>query len=153
MCLVGTTLCSETWPVTQLDVSRLERNVNSMVRWMCGVSLLDRISGCELRMHLGLCGVPEAMRWNRLMFFVHIQRQQLNTWPSKVLSVEVDAPQPRGRPKQRWYDVVSKDMKVLGIGKTLAEDRVSWRRKIHPGQTQQSQLQPSRRGRRRLNEE
>ena len=144
---------SETWPVTQADVSRLERNINSMVRWMCGVSLTDKISSSELRNRLGLYGIPETLRWNRLRYFGHLLRQGEGVWPSKVLSVEVDAPQPKGRPKQRWFDVVSKDMKALGMTKDLAEERTTWRKRIHPAEMQPNLLQPFRRGRRRQNAE
>ena len=30
---------SETWPVKEEDIKRLERNDARMIRWMCGVSL------------------------------------------------------------------------------------------------------------------
>ena len=48
---------SETWTITQANVLRIERNVNSMVRWICGVSLNDRVSSLDLRKRLGLWGV------------------------------------------------------------------------------------------------
>lgn len=37
----------------------------------------------------------------------------------------------RGRPKITCKEVVSKDLRILGIG--LAKDRVQWMRKIHIG--------------------
>ena len=144
---------SETWPVTQVDVARIERNVNSMIRWMCGVSLSQKLSSSSLRERLGLWGVAETLRWNRLRFYGHLLRQERGAWPAKALSIEVEAPQPIGRPRQRWIDVVNKDVKTLGISKSLAADRPTWRKKIHPAETQRSQLQPSRRGRRRQNAE
>jgi hypothetical protein len=40
---------SETWAVKVSDMSRLERADNTMVRWMCGVTLRDRRRSVELR--------------------------------------------------------------------------------------------------------
>ena len=44
----------ETWAVREEDLSRLERNDMMMIRWMCNVSLKDRIPSGELRARLGL---------------------------------------------------------------------------------------------------
>ena len=144
---------SETWPVTQSDILRLERNVNAMMRWICGVSIANKIASSDLRTRLGLWGVSETLRWNRLRFYGHLLRQHEGAWPSNVLKFQVNAPQPKGRPKQRWRDVVTKDMKDLNLHESITKDRAAWRGRIHPATMQQHQLQHSRRGRRRLNEE
>src|SRR6266496_2955634 len=39
---------SETWAVRVEDGSKLERAERMMVRWMCGVTLMDRIASVEL---------------------------------------------------------------------------------------------------------
>ncbi len=44
----------------------MERNENVMLRWMCGVTLMDKISTVELRRRLGVEGVVEVMRRGRL---------------------------------------------------------------------------------------
>ena len=38
----------ETWAVREEDLSRLERNDMMMIRWMCNVSLKDRVPSGEL---------------------------------------------------------------------------------------------------------
>ena len=53
---------SETWPVKVEDMQRLERRERMMVRWMCGVSLKDRISSVELNERLGVEGVADIVR-------------------------------------------------------------------------------------------
>ena len=40
---------SETWPMKKEDMQRLERTERMMVRWLCGVSLKNRISSEELK--------------------------------------------------------------------------------------------------------
>jgi len=40
---------SETWPVRKENVVALQRAEMRMVRWMCGVKLIDRFPSSELR--------------------------------------------------------------------------------------------------------
>ena len=44
---------SETWPMKVDDMQRLERTERLMVRWMCSVSLKDRIPSKNLNSYLG----------------------------------------------------------------------------------------------------
>lgn len=105
-CILSVLLyASETWAVTTSDVSRLQRNFNSMIRWICGVTLLDHTPSAELVSRLGLYGLSETLRWHRLRLYGHLLRHPDN-WPSSALSFDVDAPYPRGRPKQRWMSLV-----------------------------------------------
>ena len=55
---------SETWAVRVEEEQRMERNENVMLRWMCGVTLRDKVPTVELRRRLGFEGVVEAMRRN-----------------------------------------------------------------------------------------
>jgi hypothetical protein len=43
---------SETWAVRVEEEQRMERNENVMLRWMCGVTLRDKVSTVELRRRL-----------------------------------------------------------------------------------------------------
>ena len=69
------------------------------------------------------------------------------------MSFVVDGPNPRGRPRLRWSDVVQKDMKIKDINITLADDREKWRNAIKPQTTQQMRLQPATSGRRSINDQ
>ena len=64
---------SETWPVRTEDVQRMERTERMMIRWMCGVSLKNRISSAELYGRLGVEEVTVVMRRGRLRWFWHIE--------------------------------------------------------------------------------
>ena len=55
----------ETWAVNVEDVSKLERAERMMVRWMCGVTLRDRIASVELYSQLGLEEVGVVLRRER----------------------------------------------------------------------------------------
>jgi len=47
---------SEIWPMMVEDMHHLERTEHMMVRWMCGVSLKNKISSVELNGGLGMEG-------------------------------------------------------------------------------------------------
>ena len=40
---------SETWTVRVEEEQRIERNENVMLRWMCGVTLRDKVPTVELQ--------------------------------------------------------------------------------------------------------
>ena len=40
---------SETWAVRTEEEQRMERNENVMLKWMCGVSLKDKVPTVELK--------------------------------------------------------------------------------------------------------
>ena len=49
-------------PVRVEKEQRMERNENVMLRWMCEVTLRDKVLTVELRRRLGIEGVVEVMR-------------------------------------------------------------------------------------------
>ena len=58
---------SEVWAMNVQQSARLEQTEMRMVRWMCGVSLRDRVLSAELRAErMGIELVSEAVKQNRL---------------------------------------------------------------------------------------
>jgi len=82
----------------------LERTEHNMVRWMCWVSLNNRISSVELNGSLGVEGGHGRMRW-----FVHLERKGGDDWVSTCRGFEVAGPKGRGRSRSRktWVNVSS----------------------------------------------
>ena len=74
---------SENWTVRVEEEPRMERKENVVLRWMCGVTLRDKvrkvvrdkIPSVELRRRLGIEGVVEVMRRGRLRWFGHVERK------------------------------------------------------------------------------
>ena len=54
------------------DMQGLERTERLMVRWMCSVSLKDRIQSQKL--NLGVSSVTDVVRRGRLRWFGHLER-------------------------------------------------------------------------------
>ena len=74
---------SETWPM-KVDDMRLERTERLMVRWMCSVSLKDRILSKKLNSYLGVSSV----RRGRLRWFDHLERTCESVWMIGCLLAE-----------------------------------------------------------------
>ena len=57
------------------DKQRLKRMEKMMVRWMCGVTLKNRITSEELRNRLNIEAGTEIVRRGRLRWFGHVDRK------------------------------------------------------------------------------
>ena len=119
------------WAMTSDDLSRLIRNDNWMVRWICSKKLSDRCTVSDLHSKLNIISLAETIRRGRLRWFGHLMRMDENLWQKKVLTYVVPGVAPRGHPKVRWMDNVKKDMKDLSIEADLTADRARWRQAIY----------------------
>ena len=90
---------SETWAVRVEEEQRMERNENIMLRWMCGVTLRDKVSMVELRRRLGIKGVVKVMRRRRLRWFGHVERKEVDDWMSAWRNLEMAGSRGKGRPR------------------------------------------------------
>ena len=97
---------SETWPVRKENVVALQRAEMSMVRWMCGVKLKDRLPSKELRERLGVDDIALVLQQNRLRWYGHVLREDDDDWVNKCMEYEVEGSRPRRRPKRTWKEIV-----------------------------------------------
>ena len=109
-----------------------------MIRWICSSKLADRDPLNELRSRLGLSSIENVLRWNRLRWFGHLQRMNVNSWPRKIETFDAPGSYPRGRPRKRWLDCINEDLKHTRLHPDLASNRNLWRQKIHPRHNQPS---------------
>ena len=133
---------SETWPVKVEDMQRLERMERMMVRWMCGVSLKDRISSVELNERLGVEGVADIVRRGRLRWFGHLERKGRNDWVSTCRSFEVAGPKGKGRAKKTWGECVRHDLRSLNLKEEWAHDRTKWRGLLKANRPTRASMEP-----------
>ena len=118
---------SETWPMKEEDTLRLERAERAMVRWMCGVTLKNRIPSERLRSRLGIKGVTDVVRRGRLRWFGHVERKENEEWVSACRNMEVVGRKGIGRGRKTWQQCVDRDMKERCLTKEMAKDREVWR--------------------------
>ena len=83
------------------DRQRLGTAEKMMVRWMCGVTLKNRITSEELRNRLSIEAVTKIVRRSRLRWFGH-ERKADYDWVKKCTKVEVVGKVGRGRDRKTW---------------------------------------------------
>ena len=112
MCVRGAMVYrNETWAMTAEQSGRLECMGIRIVRWMCGVSLRDRVPSVELREKMGIESVSDAMKQNRIRWLVHVLQKDDDDWVKKIMSFEVEGKRGWGRLRMTWSQVVERDMR------------------------------------------
>ena len=108
---------SETRPLL-VDVGlKFERAEMQMIRWMCGISLKDRMTNEELRRLVGVEPVTTFIRNGRLKWYGHVMRKGDEDWVKKCMEYRVEGRRPVGRPRKTWSESVEADMAKLKIDK------------------------------------
>ena len=95
----------------------LERTERMMVRWMCGVTLKNRVHSADLYIRLGVQCVADVVRRGRLRWFGHVERKSVDDWVSACRGMEVVGVRVRGRGRKTLGQCVGQDMELLGLRK------------------------------------
>jgi len=82
---------TETWPMRIEDMQRLQRAERMMVRWICGVTLKDRIASEELLAHVGVESVSLLVRRGTLRWFGYVERKPVDDWVKNCQELDVNA--------------------------------------------------------------
>ena len=111
------------------DVQRLQRTDRAMVRWICGVNLIDRVPTTELYALLGLEVISSAVGTRRLRWYGHVCRS--DDFIASVGEMEVEGKRGRGRPRKTWNECVRKDRKDRDLLDVDPKDRPVWRSAVY----------------------
>lgn len=120
---------SETWALTQKHVHTIQVAEMKMLRWMCGVTRLDKIRNEYVRGSLGVRDIADKIQESRLRWYGHVKRRPPNYVGNLALQLSVSGRRSRGRPRTRWKDVVRRDIRESKLSETDVEDRAKWRSK------------------------
>ena len=118
---------AETWPMKKCIGDLLDRAEMRMVRWMCGVSLLDHIRSEDLRKRMEILSIEEMLRRARLRWFGHVMRKDDDDWVKKCMDLEVEGTALKG-PRKTWRKTVEEDMKLKGLKVEDCAIRPKWRK-------------------------
>ena len=101
-----------------------------MIRWMCGISLKDRMTNEELRRLVGVEPNTTVIRIGRLRWYVHVMRKSDKDWVKKCMEFRIECRRPIRRPRRSWLESVEADMAELEIDKEDVHDIKKWRRNV-----------------------
>src|SRR5437867_180448 len=117
---------SETWAMKKVDLQRLLRTENNMVRWMSGVTLKDRRTCEELKQGLGIESVDRVVSRGRLKWYGHVECKNADDWVYKCRDLEVVGGVRKVGDKKTWIDCVTTDMTKIGLKREDAQNRSLW---------------------------
>ena len=124
---------SESWCMTSKEEQILLTFERKILRTIFG-PVLDQNRWRRRFNHelMELCKEPNISRFikiNRLRWLGHVQRMDENRTPKKLLWTKPEGKRQAGRPKARWMDAATADLKTLGVRslEALAADRSAWR--------------------------
>ena len=110
----------EPWVVEVDEIYQLVKNDNAMVRQFCLDKLCGKIPMSDLETCMGISGIKDVIRYNRIYLFDHLQRMDEEKWPRKILNFKVNGTCPRGHPKKRWFDNIRSDLDKMRLSISLA---------------------------------
>lgn len=91
----------ETAPLRGVEERKLDVAEMKMLRWMVGVTRIDRIRNEYIRGSVKLVEVSKKIQESRLRWYGHLLRRDEDHVGKQVKEMEIEGNRPRGRPKTR----------------------------------------------------
>ena len=113
----------ETWAVKKMEVTGMK-----VLRWMCGVTRLDKIRNEKIRGSTKMGEISKKVQERRMRWYGHVMRRYEEYVGKRAMGIEVQGSRRRGRPKKRWADCVKDDLRDKGRSGKKVYDRAAWRR-------------------------
>ena len=127
---IGSSNNVETRAVKKAQEKMLDVGEMRMLRWMSGVTKLDRIRNERIRGTTKVGEISKNVQESRLKWYGHVLRREDEYVGKRVMGMEVPGKRRRGRPKRRWLDSIRNDLSGRELSGEEVQDRVQWRRLI-----------------------
>ncbi|KAI5720190.1 hypothetical protein M8J77_003158 [Diaphorina citri] len=130
---------SETWPLKQQIISRLQAFENRVLRKIFGpifdmeLNIWRRRKNAELRSLYNKPIISNIIRAKILQWAGHVARAEEASNIKRTLNLQYSNPRPVGRPRNTWEGGVRESLESIGIRQdwqTIAQDRQEWRRLV-----------------------
>ena len=118
---------AETWAVKKAQEKKLDVAEMRMLRWMSGVTKLDRIRNERIRGTTKVGEISKKVQESRLKWYGHVLRREEEYVGKRVMAMEVPGKRRRGRPKRRWMDSIRNDLSEKELSREDTQDRAKWR--------------------------
>ena len=119
---------AETWAVKKAQEKKWDVADMRMLRWMSGVTKLDRIRNERIRGTTKVGEIFKKVQESRLKWYGHVLRRQDEYVGKIVMGMEVPGERRRGRPKWDWLDSIRNDLTERELSREDAQDRPRCRR-------------------------
>ena len=96
-----------------------------MLRWMCGVTKLDKIINERIGGTTKVGEITKKVQERRFKWRGHVMTRDEHYVGRRAMEMKVRR---EGRPKIRWLDKVKDDIKEKGLSPDDVCDRATWRR-------------------------
>ena len=121
----------EAAPMKKAQEQRLDVTEMKMLRWMSGVTRMDKIRNQYVRGSAKVTEASKKIQEYRLRWFGHLSRRVDEEHVAReAMEMEMVGTRGRGRPRVRWRDCIRQDMEEKGISKDQAMERSTWKRLI-----------------------
>ena len=124
----STDIRAETWALKKAHENKLEVEEMRMLRWMCGVTKLDKIRNERIRGTTKVGEITNKVQERRLKWYWHVMRREEHYVGRRAMVMRVQGRRKRGRPKRRRLDKVKDDIEEKGLSADDVYDRATWRR-------------------------
>ena len=91
---------SECWTIKRHQEHKMNVTEMRMLKWMSGYTIKDRIQNDYIRERVGVAPISEKMVENRLRWYGHVQRRELDE-PVRIVEQMIREPYIRNRGNQR----------------------------------------------------
>ncbi|KAI8482291.1 hypothetical protein Bbelb_399820 [Branchiostoma belcheri] len=105
---------AEAWTLTSTQERHLDAFDAKCLRRILGIRWYDRVTNIALRRSTNQPPVSQKIRAARLRLFGHLARSSPPSEPARLLlePTPTNWTRPRGRPRQKWLDVLSSDLRA-----------------------------------------
>ena len=119
---------ADTWALKKAQEKKLEVAEMRMLRWMCGVTKLDKIRNERKRVTTKVGEITKKVHGRRLKWYGHMMRIEGHYVGRRAMVMKVQGRRKRGRPNRRWLDKVKDNTKEKGLSADDVYDRATSRR-------------------------
>ena len=118
---------AETWASKKAQEERLNVTEMKMLRWMSGVTKVDRIRNERIRGTVKVIEISKKVQERRLQWYGHVMRRDEDYVGKRVMRMEVQGTRGRGRPRRRWQDCINDDLRERGLTGDEVHERSRWK--------------------------
>ena len=96
--------CCKTWELTVVGEARLHGVGRCMIRMMCGVRLVDRVSTDFICDRVGVVvKIEDMIIQSHLQWYGHVMHGDINSQIHEVMEVEITGKNKKGRPRENRF--------------------------------------------------